>query len=134
MRALVALTLVALQAACSTAQLPDRYAHCADLGTLRLASTSIDDAERRIRAQVEILGGDLLLFNARVHQESGGDVPSALAQRRNALAAVPAVSVNGRQPELDALTASVADETATHEERWYYGAALRCRQPSASAG
>jgi hypothetical protein len=128
-RVLLLCPLIALQFACTTPTLPKRYAHCADLGTLRLASTSADDAEQRMRAQVEILGGDLLLFNANGRAENGGPIPSALAQRRNALAATPAESINGAQPELAALTASVtADETA--EERWYYGAALRCKPVS----
>ena len=120
--ALLALTL--LQAACFAPRLPDRYAHCADLGTLRLASTSADDAEDRMRAQVAILGGDLLLFNAAGHTEDGTVLPSALTQRRMVLA--PAESINGRQPELAALTERVAMEPKSGEELWYYGAALRC--------
>jgi hypothetical protein len=121
------LTFATLQAACATATLPDRYAHCEDLGTLRLASTSIDEAEDRMRAQVTIMGGDLLLFNARGHAEDTGDVPTALAQRRNVLARAPAVSINGRQPELAALRASAAAPEIA-ETLWYYGVALRCKQ------
>jgi hypothetical protein len=120
-----------LLAGCSSPALPDRYAHCEDLGTLRLSSTSIDDAEERMRAQVEILGGDMLLFSARGHTEEFGAVPSALVQRRNVLGARPAESINGRQPELEALTASVAARE-TQEELWYYGAALRCKRPASA--
>ena len=126
MHALLAITLVALQAACSAAKLPERYAHCDDLGTLRLASTNIEDAEARMRAQVEILGGDLLLFNAKGHSEDGGRVPTALTQRRQVLA--PAESINGRQPELSALTQTAAAVPETATELWYYGAALRCNR------
>lgn len=116
----------ALQAACASPGLPDRYAHCEDLGTLRLASTSIDDAEDRMRAQVAIMGGDLLLFNATGHTEGGTALPSALTQRRMVLA--PAESIEGRQPELAALTATAATAPETQEELWYYGAALRCNR------
>lgn len=80
-----------------------------------------------MRAQVAILGGDLLLFNAAGHAENGETLPSALTQRRHVLA--PAASINGRQPELAALTASVAAAPETEHELWYYGAALRCKQP-----
>lgn len=110
--------------ACSSVKLPERYVHCADLGTLRLAAQSADEAEDRMRAQVAIIGGDLLLFNARGHREDGSAVPPALAQRRNVLA--PVESIKGKQPELAALIASsdTVDEDA--ETLWYYGAALRC--------
>ncbi|MDY6984494.1 MAG: hypothetical protein SV422_15520, partial [Pseudomonadota bacterium] len=64
-----------LQSACSSVKLPERYAHCADLGTLRLSAQSADDAEDRMRAQVAIIGGDLLLFNAQGHMEDGIAVP-----------------------------------------------------------
>lgn len=127
LRIAVTFGLVVLQSACSNTALPDHLAHCQDLGTLRLASTSIDEAEDRMRAQVAILGGDLLLFSARGHAENIDTVPAPLAQRRNALAATPAVSINGRQPELAVLTASVATMADTQEELWYYGAALRCK-------
>lgn len=129
LRIVISFALVALQAACST-PLPDRYAQCEDLGTLRLASTNADDAEDRMRAQVAIMGGDLLLFNATGHTEYGDVVPSALAQRRNALA--PAESINGKQPEFAALTASIAAAPQTQEELWYYGAALRCKAPASA--
>jgi hypothetical protein len=132
-RATIVVALSLLHVACSTApMLPNRYAQCMDLGTLRLAATNSNDAERRMRAQVEILGGDLLLFNARGHAESSRGVPSALTQRRNVLAAVPVESINGRQPELEALTASVAAAQETQVELWYYGAALRCKAAAAS--
>lgn len=118
------IAVVLLLGACSSAKLSERYAHCADLGTLRLSAASAGDAEDRMRAQVAIIGGDLLLFNARGHTEDGTAVPSALTQRRNALA--PVESINGKQPELAASTAGndIADEGA--ETLWYYGAALRC--------
>ena len=133
MRRVLPLILALLETACFTPKLPERYAHCVDLGTLRLASTSIDDAEDRMRAQVAIIGGDLLLFNAHGHAENVDSIPSPLAQRRNALAATPAESINGRQPELDALTASVAPAPGTETELWYYGAALRCKAAPAPA-
>jgi len=118
-------TLTVLQAACIAPNLPNRYAHCTDLGTLRLASTHASDAEDRMRAQVAMMGGDLLLFNAAGHTEYGDVVPSALAQRRKVLA--PAESINGKQPELAALTASVEAVPQSQEKLWYYGAALRCK-------
>lgn len=118
---LIALTL--LQGACSSPGLPERYAHCSDLGTLRLAAHSADEAEDRMRAQVAIIGGDMLLFNAQGHAEDGSAVPTALTQRRNVLA--PAESRNGKQPELARLVASTA-ATETEQQLWYYGAALRC--------
>lgn len=118
---LIAITL--LQGACSTPALPERYAHCSDLGTLRLTAHSADEAEERMRAQVAIIGGDMLLFNANGHTEDGNTVPPALAQRRNVLA--PVESINGKQPELATLTANTA-ATETEQELWYYGAALRC--------
>jgi hypothetical protein len=123
----VLFAFVALQNACSSPTLPERYAHCEDLGTLRLESASIDDAEDRMRAQVAIMGGDLLLFSARGHSEVADTIPPPLAQRRNALAATPAESINGRQPALEALTASAAKAADTQKELWYYGAALRCK-------
>jgi len=119
-------SVIALQVGCTT-QLPDRYAHCDDLGTLRLASTSIAEAEDRMLAQVAIMGGDLLLFSARGHVEDTDEVPTPLTQRRKALARVPAISNNGRQPELAALVASTGQVTETEQELWYYGAALRCK-------
>src|SRR5687767_8207339 len=120
MRKTMFIALTSLQLGCANSKLPERYAHCEDLGTLRLASTSIDEAEDRMRAQVAIMGGDLLLFSARGYTESADAVPTPLAQRRNALAATPAESINGRQPELTALTASAAKAADTHEELWYY--------------
>jgi hypothetical protein len=129
MRIVSVLALALACSACSIApKLPDRYSQCTDLGTLRLASFSADDAEDRMRAQVAILGGDLLLFNAGGRAEDGSGVPSPLAQRRIALTA-PAESINGRQPQLAALDASIAAAAQTQEELWYYGAALRCKQP-----
>ena len=122
---LASFAITALQTSCSSASLPERYAHCQDLGTLRLSASSANEAEERMRAQVAIMGGDLLLFNARGHAENAGAVPAPLAQRRNVLAARPAESINGKQPELAALNASMPTP-ATQDELWYYGAALRC--------
>ena len=82
-----ALALILLLDACSTHRLPERYAHCSDLGTLRLAAASANEAEDHMRAQVAIIGGDLLLFNGTGHAEDASAAPPALTQRRNVLAA-----------------------------------------------
>lgn len=121
-----ALALVMLLEACSTTRLPERYAHCHDLGTLRLAASSANEAEDRMRAQVAIIGGDLLLFNGNGYSENAAEVPPVLAQRRNVLAPRPAESPGGRQPELAALEASVETAPETRQALWYYGIALRC--------
>ncbi|MGV3590189.1 MAG: hypothetical protein ACO1PZ_00785 [Gammaproteobacteria bacterium] len=121
-----ALALILLLDACSTHRLPERYAHCSDLGTLRLAAASANEAEDHMRAQVAIIGGDLLLFNGTGHAEDASAAPPALTQRRNVLAAPPAESPSGKQPELTALEASIGSATEMEQALWYYGVALRC--------
>jgi hypothetical protein len=129
------LVLAALQAACSTSAPPDRYANCTDLGTLALPAFSRLDAEQRMRARVEELGGDTLLFGERGRSALIDEVPAEIAQRRDELGVAttnaeisapaqrPVESIGGAQPLLDQPT----EDTRTATELWYHGAALRCK-------
>lgn len=129
-----------LQGACNS-QVADygegRYANCVDLGTLALPSFSRLDAEQRMRARVEELGGDMLLFGERGRSELIDEVPEEIARRRDQLGvpaagsgpiARPVESIGGEQPVLDI----PAEDTRTDVKLWYYGAALRCRPAPAA--
>jgi hypothetical protein len=117
---------------------PDRYAHCTDLGTLAFPAWSRLDAEQQMRARVEELGGDTLLFGERGRSALIDEVPAEIAQRRDELGVAatnteisapaqrPIESIGGAQPLLDQPTG----DTRTATELWYYGAALRCRKPN----
>lgn len=145
-------TLVALQAACSSAVTADPYARCADLGEIALAATSRSDAELRMKARVRELGGDTLLFGMRGRSGPLAGVPEEIAERRREIMAPPAAAVEGpaaapaAEPPAVAPAATLAEpddpppatlaprtpKTAVVEvqalpgELWYYGAALRC--------
>ena len=123
MRSTAIIPLAMLQIACSaTPKLAaGPYAHCDDLGTLTLTSSSRPDAEERMRLHVLQIGGDTFLFGERGRSGRLTYVPEEIVERRNQLLTPEAT--DGQRPIAAPSTDGIQ---ASPGELWYYGAALRC--------